>query len=225
MNLLENIDSEKIKIVLNDDTNNFVKGVNTQIPNFINMIEDFTLIPDNYTKEELLKNKDYLELIKHKTGIEIKNIRYSEKNSCYRFFTLTNNILFDKLSNNINNEEMKKELTSYKRYGKCHVKSMELSKLYPDSSVVTGFITVGKSRILHSVLKITHNNNDYVIDYTKNLIMLYKDYKKIYKYVVLTDIKDSVVKHDLESIDGYGINSKLFLAFHDEIMENYNNQR
>lgn len=220
MNLLENIDNERINTLLNDNVGNTIKGINSDVPDFIYTIEDFTMLPDIVTTENMLQ-KSNKSMFENQYGIDLKNIRYSKSHNCYHYFSLKNNIFFDKLSNQIENENMKKELTSSNRYSKCHEMSIKLSDLYSNSSVVTGFITVGNCRILHSVLKINRNNHEYIIDYTKNLIMLEKDYTKIYKYITLTNIKNHIIKKDLKSLEGYYIEPKLYLSLHDEIMDNF----
>ena len=73
-------------------------------------------------------------------------------------------ITFDKLSNCFEDKDLIKELTSNKRYGKCHIRAMDISPSIEGSKIVTGYITVGNQKILHSVIEYEHDGKTIVLD-------------------------------------------------------------
>ena len=135
----------------------------------ISMLEFFTL-----DKEYRI---DYLEGLDERL-YNIEEIYDKEKNK-YNFC----NINFSRISSFIiedkRGNELYKELVSTNRYGKCHRGSLQLL-FFNDSSILTGYITFRNKMILHSVVQV----GNYIMDYTKNLVINKNDYIKLINFKI-----------------------------------------
>ena len=127
---------------------------------------------------------------------------------------------FDILSNYINDPELRKELLSNERYGKCNNRSIILANTIKGSKLATGYITIGANKVLHTVVLATRNLDNVLLvyDWTENLIMPFEQYKDMVGFNVITIIDASKVEPDFEKLEGIGIDTKSYLVFRNELM-------
>lgn len=71
---------------------------------------------------------------KHK--IDFSKIKYNDKTEEYEYELNGEVYTFDKLSNELENKNIKKELESERRYGQCHSKSIELAVAQPEAYIL-----------------------------------------------------------------------------------------
>lgn len=131
-------------------------------------------------------------------------------------------INFKRISDQIKNKELIKELTSDKRNGHCHSRSVEFSQSIKDSSIVTGYLTIGKKKVLHSVIEYKHNGIVYIIDWTKNLIITKQEYVYLTNFIEISNILSSKIINDLRIFSRIGLGYKPYLTFRDEILRDIN---
>ena len=126
-------------------------------------IDRFTKLQEKNIFTKLLTRKY------KKADIDFDNITYNKALKQFEYRDGNRIITFDKLSNYILDKDLKKELMSNERCGKCHIKSVEMVPNIEDSKIVTGYMTMGNRKILHSIIECNVNNEVMVIDWTKNL--------------------------------------------------------
>ena len=166
-------------------------------------ISNFTLSPLLNT---LLKRKKcYFDRIK-KIG---ENYQYKYNDQI---------INFNLISNKINNKILKKELKSINRYGKCHIRSLELARSIKNSKVLTGYVIVRESKFLHSVVEVEKDNQKYIIDWTKNFIMPKNEYFLLTKFYILSEILGEDILKDNVLLENFDFSCKAYTVFRDEII-------
>ena len=118
--------------------------------------------------------------------------------------------------------ENKEELRSEKRIGKCIHKSIGLANSYDGKCKVSiGYIYNNTDKILHSVFIRYDNDEEYVYDYTMNLIMKKDDYIDLFDFNIINEINGNDIKKDKSIILNIEyMSSKFYLCFRDEIIEN-----
>lgn len=179
----------------------------------IRTIELFTKLEEKKIFTKLLK------LFYKNTVIDINKITFNEETMQYEYRDNDLVITFDKISNHIDDKDLIKELTSKERERKCHIRSIGLSPNIDGSKIVTGSITIGKSRILHSVIEYEYNGETIILDWTKNLKTTKGQYVKLTKFVEFTSLDGKKVVDDIDNIfSNLDISVKAYLVFRDELM-------
>lgn len=180
-------------------------------------IDKFTMIKDKVFYLKLLK-----KIIKNKEKLDLDKICYDNESKMYMY---NNKYSFSRLSDYIDSNRIKKELMSKKRYGTCHMNSIKVGISLKNSYVLTGYIIIGKNRILHSIVEVVVNNEVFIIDWTRNFIMLKDDYLKLTNFYELSRIKSNEVLNDYDKItSNFGICIKAYLVFRDEIIREIENK-
>ena len=118
---------------------------------------------------------------KSKFIIKLKDNRYK----CILPFMTFN---FKILSDFIENKEVKENLLTEDRYGKCHRNSIYVAKGFEatDNEDLTVYIVGGTQKsteidsTYHSWVELIYPDREYVVDYNANIIMHKKDYYKIF---------------------------------------------
>jgi hypothetical protein len=152
--------------------------------------------------------------------IDFSKITYNEVKEEFEYKDGDLILNFDMISNHINSEKFIEELTSKKRYEKCHIRSVVLGPIIKDSRVVTGYITIGREKSLHSIVEYECDGEIYALDWTRNLKMPKNQYIKLTDFVELSAIPSDTIVNDFEKIIGnlcMGI--KPYLVFRDELMK------
>jgi len=130
-------------------------------------------------------------------------------------------IVFIKLSDLIPDLNDDYNLGSWNRNGKCHTKAKKISlRLGMPNEVVTGYFHTmsDKARFLHSWVEFSEAGEDYVIDYTMNVVMNKRGYYFIRHACELCRIKDSDILSDGELFSQLGcLDDKEYLVFRHEI--------
>ena len=121
-----------------------------------------------------------------KTKFDFSKIKFNETTGEYEFEEFGEKLTFNKLSNLIEDKELRGKLESEKRYGECHVASMGLATVSKDFDVLTGYENIAGGRYLHSVIE---TNNGRIVDWTRNLVMPKDEYIKLTGFRVLESIK------------------------------------
>ncbi len=164
---------------------------------------------------------------------EYSNIRYDEESKNNVYIDENINIVFKLLSdiisasNNKEEKRIKKELTSKKRFHKCHEASMNFA-LKDDSDsvfVLTGYVPSIDEELLHSVVEIDILNKKYIIDYTQNIVMKKEDYFEINQFRQISKVSSKTIKEDAKIIDELQIPHPYYLLFRDEIMKDLNKNK
>lgn len=176
-------------------------------------IDKFTKLRDNKLIIKLFK------LISKKSIINLNKINFNEKTKEYEYINNNMVITFDKLSNYINDKSLVKELTSNKRYHKCHSRSIIFSPKINGSKILTGYITVGGQRVLHSVIEYKYDNDDIILDWTRNLKITKNQYIKLTKFSELSAFDGENVSEDIQILTKYlNIGLKTYLTFRNELI-------
>ena len=153
-----------------------------------------------------------------KYKIDFSKIEYNDKTKEYEYEFNGEVYTFDKLSNRLENENVKKELESERRYRHCHSKSIELAMAQPEAYILTGYIKENKGKYLHSIVEIENKNEKYVIDYTKNIIMPKEQYVKLTSFEELERISDMEYLQHFQKIANIpNIDLKEYTTFGKEI--------
>ena len=137
-------------------------------------------------------------------------------------------IEFRKLSDAIIGLKGDTELETEKRSGKCHLKSLKVSKnLGISNNIVTGYIFgySDKDKYFHSWVEYSHKGKEYVIDYTRNIIINKEAYYRLMNAIPLSRISNKTIEEDenilLNLPESDTITLKEYLVFRDEIMKNF----
>lgn len=169
-------------------------------------------ILEKYTKlREKRIFKKLLEIYyKKRYSIDFSKITYNRETCQYEYRDEFDGEIytFNKLSNLLDEQEIKDELESNRRYKKCHEKSMELSLELPKSFILTGYVKRGYGKFLHSVVEIEKQKEPYIIDYTKNLVMPKEQYFKLTNFEQIERISDEEFLEDMIAIAQLDISRK-----------------
>lgn len=180
----------------------------------IKAIEGYTTINDKSITGII--QKLFYQKLKDK---KICNISYNKEDKQYYYNDNENNFGFKKYSDVVN-DELKRELLSFKRYGKCHEMSLLLATNIKGSTVVTGYINIDSVKVLHSVIKIFRSGDSYILDYTKNIMMKEKQYLELYGFKAIAIIPGTVIKSDYKKISGkIAVGQVIYTVFRDEIIK------
>ena len=153
-------------------------------------------------------------------NIDISKISFDKEKNIYNAEDMQ--IPFKKLSDEIKDEEIKRELLSNERLHKCHEKTMELV-LVPIFSnptrILTGTCERHGKRYLHSVIEVEGKDKDYyIIDYTLNIIIKKEIYVELTNFIQIEEIKDIELLEDIKNRI-HDINAKIkpYLTFRKEL--------
>lgn len=99
--------------------------------------------------------------------------------------------------------------------------SLTLANDIKNSIVLTGYIVIGKYKILHSVVEVNKDGKIEILDWTKNIIMNKEDYINLFDFKVLTQIKIENILNDFEILNKFlpNFSLKTYLVFRDELMK------
>lgn len=194
--------------ILFSDHENIPEEERTSIENnyIIAVIQSYTRFREKGIFSKLLKLA-----FEKKHKIDFSKIKYNEKNKEYEYEFNGEVYTFEKLSNKLENKNIKKELESERRYGQCHEKSIEISMALLESYIVTGYIKENKGKFLHSIVEIETKKGKYIIDYTKNIIMPKEQYVKLTSFEELERISDMEYLQHVQKIQDFTNVSKIDL--------------
>jgi len=212
--------NEELYLGVNVNTYNMLFGDRHNIP-----FEKWTpyedlealVIIDKFTRVD---RKNTFNKALNSMNKELKRITYNQETKLYEYNYQGTHYTFKKLSDCIPDKEIKKELTSKKRYGKCHHRSLRLAPSIKNSKVTTGYITIGKDKIFHSVVEYPRKDKTIVLDWTKNLYMEKEEYRKLFNFEELSSFEGAKVLEDQEGLMGELIGSitiKAYVLFRNEI--------
>lgn len=185
--------------------------------------QDYPLLEiEYYTQKKLyrLKYKFLKFLIKLNNGTKYYDIKFERKYKTY-VYTLPDRVLrFDILSSYYKNE-IRHLLESVKRYGKCHSFSLIVGQAFPNSKIVTGYLSSRENiRILHTVIEVPTNDGEAVyVDFTKNLIMAKDTYTSLTNFKVLNEFP--IAAHDEELLHLLPGILKPYVLFQEELERDY----
>lgn len=182
----------------------------------ITMIQIYTKFREKSIFSKLLKL-----FFEKKYKVDYSKIKFNEETKSYEYEFQGEVYTFDKLSDNIDNKKIKKELESDKRYRHCHSKSLDLSLVLPEAYILTGYEKWSDGRkYLHSIVEIEKEKGKYIIDYTKNIIMPKEQYVKLMSFEELERISDMEYLEHIQKVDKIpGIDLKVYTTFGKEIVK------
>lgn len=177
-------------------------------------IDSFTKIQEKKIFTKLL-NKSFKE-----RAFDTSKIKYNEEKGLYEYKDKDLVIDFNMLSNSITDEDLIKELTSDKRYGKCHEMAMNLAPAIDGSKIVTGYIMLGNQKFLHSIIELEKDGEKLIIDWTRNLMITKEQYIKLTKFVELSSFEGEKVLDDLKiGLKKLPIGITQYLLFRNELIK------
>ena len=214
--------------VLFEDNNNLDKSERQSDEMFIlwNTIQEYTKWHQKLVFHRLLSRlfKDrFIDLDDIEYDKEIDEYKYVYNGQEYTFDILSKYIKGYNGSNLIkqvvNDIKVKKELHSEDRYGKCHSNSILLAQDLEGSKILTGYMTVGKRKVLHSVvIKNNKKGKPIVFDWTENLIISLDSYKQMVDFVEIDEVDSKDILADLSRLQGTNIDVKAYLTFRNELI-------
>ncbi len=153
-----------------------------------------------------------------KYKIDFSKIKFNEETKEYEYEFNGEVYTFDKLSNKLENENIKKKLESKRRYGQCHLESIELAISQPEAYILTGYVKRADGKFLHSIVEIETKKGKYIIDYTKNVIMPKEEYVKLTCFEEIERISDMEYLQHIQKIKNFGnISIKAYTTFGKEL--------
>lgn len=176
-------------------------------------IECFTKLPETKIFSELIK-KMYI-----RENIDLSNITYNKEIDMFEYRDRNRVITFDKLSDHLQEKDLKMELMSNKRYKKCHESSMILAPNIKGSKIVTGYVIIKNRKILHSIIEYDIHDKTIVLDWTRNLYITKEEYTDLTKFREVSSFSGEKVIDDGKLIEGnIDIKIKPYLTFREELM-------
>ena len=109
------------------------------------------------------------------------NINKKNKDNKYIYKDGLKKIKFELLSDYINDEEMKNELLSDRRYGECHGNSIKIMSMIKNNAyLINGEVKRNDLEyVYHTWVELEKYNETLVLDYNHNLVMKKEDYYKL----------------------------------------------
>lgn len=179
----------------------------------LTIIERFTKLQEKRIFTRLLK------MIYKKLNIDLNKITFNEDIKQFEYRDNDKVITFDRLSDYIQDENLKKELISDKRDKNCHLRTVNIAPSIKDSRIVTGYERIENSRNLHSIIEYNVDDKTIVLDWTRNLHISKEQYVELTKFVELTYFYGREVIDDFELILGnLNIGLKPYAIFREELM-------
>lgn len=179
---------------------------------------------DYFTRTKKNKLLAFSAKLLKKVGIDFDKITYDEENKEYVYEDNDLIIRFDLISNGFKKEketeDIINELTSKKRKGRCHNRSIQFARSFEGSKVVTGYITFADSKILHTFVECNSKKNEkIVLDWTLNLKVKKEDYVKLTKFEELNSIPSEKINDEIDLIyKNLDMSIKSTVLFWDEIV-------
>lgn len=186
---------------------------------------DVLLGKDHYTimneskssKEEALKLIELFTLLdEDDEEVMLDNyLRFDRVGSIYVYQSNMVQYAFERMDRHVNSDTAR-ILKTKKRYGKCCSESFRLAnESKEECSVIVGYIHYSDNKIIHAVFE----REGLIYDYTKNLVMMKRDYFDLTNFEVLNVIDGKDIKADYPYIDKFiYIPLKLYLIYRDEVM-------
>lgn len=206
--------------------NELEQHINTANEIFFDENRILTAISD-FTKKTV-SQKEKIRLLKSlKEDKLVKNFIIND--STLIIYTSDFEIRVGKLSDIIVELKQDSEIETDDREGKCHTKSIEISeRLGIINDIVTGYIFgySDKAKYLHSWVEFSEKGKEFVIDYTKNIMINKEAYYKLMHVIPLSRISDTNIKEDKKILFKHfsklgQFNIKEYLVFRDEIMKGF----
>lgn len=174
-------------------------------------------------KIDLIKKMELYNYIKDVYYYFLKSTKFDKETKEYIFIDTKRgyNFNFSLLSDNIDNKYYRRVLCSKEKFHKCHSGSMQIIKKMDNAYLCTGYIDNYGINTLHTIIETDEN---YVIDYTLNLIIQSKIYKELTNFREIQRIKKEDYLNDLKVIDT-NTSSKFYLTFRDEIINDLNKNK
>jgi len=168
-------------------------------------ISDFTLL--DKPEREFAKRENKL----------LNYITYNKSKLKYEY--KKDDIIFDftMISDYFNGNIYKYELLSEERYNKCHTMAITMAEYFENSKILTGYVTLLDSKIMHSVLEFNMLGEVVVMDWTLNLIMEKQQYLKLTNFDVINVVESNMIKEDEDLLYNSNITNKVYLLFRDEL--------
>lgn len=188
------------------------------------LFRDFYNLPENergtYENSVALKTIElFTKLQEIKANIDLSRITYNKEINQFEYRDNDRVITFDRLSDHFEDEDIKKELMSNKRHRQCHEKARNIAPSIRGSKIVTGYVTIGDRKVLHSIIEYDVDNKTVVIDWTSNLHITKEQYVELTKFVELSSFEGRKVIDDIELItENFNIGIKPYVVFREEIM-------
>ena len=177
---------------------------------------------DNYTlKKEGILQRPINKINEIAFKIKTDNITYNSDTKLYEYKEEKKDTYhFDTISRYIfENNEIKNELETKKRYRKCHMRSIDLALAIGDAKVVTGIAKLNGVEFLHSVVEIMLDNKTLYLDWTRNIMMPQDEYKRLFRYREISKVDIKNIISDIEYIRAFNLNIEEYLLFRDELMK------
>ena len=177
---------------------------------------------DNYTlKKEGILQRPINKINEIAFKIKTDNITYNSDTKMYEYKEEKKDTYhFDTISRYIfENNEIKNELETKKRYRKCHMRSIDLALAIGDAKVVTGIAKLNGVEFLHSVVEIMLDNKTLYLDWTRNIMMPQDEYKRLFRYREISKVDAKNIISDIEYIRAFNLNIEEYLLFRDELMK------
>ena len=150
-----------------------------------------------------------------KTKFDFSKIKFNETTGEYEFEEFGEKLTFNKLSNLIEDKELRGKLESEKRYGECHVDSMGMAVGAKDWKVLTGYMNINGGKYLHSVIE---TKDGKIIDWTRNLAMTKEEYVKLTEFNIIESIESEELLQIWIKLFGLNSDSKVISVFGKEIL-------
>lgn len=177
---------------------------------------------DNYTlKKEGILQRPINKINEIAFKIKTDNITYNSDTKMYEYKEGKKDTYhFDTISRYIfENNEIKNELETKKRYRKCHMRSIDLALAIGDAKVVTGIAKLNGVEFLHSIVEIMLDNKTLYLDWTRNIMMPQDEYKRLFRYREISKVDTKNIISDMEYIRAFNLNIEEYLLFRDELMK------
>ncbi len=159
-----------------------------------------------------------LKILYKKWNIILSDIIYNEKKQQFEYRHNDKVITFEKLSDHIKGKSAKKELLSTKRYGECHKQSICLAPNIDGAKIVTGYISTGNNKILHSIVEYSLDDKTIILDWTRNLYITKEQYVELTNFRELSSFEGKTFLDDSKLIKNIPITIKPYLVFRNEIV-------
>lgn len=175
---------------------------------------------DRFTKmHEMEIFTKLLKIVYKEEKIDLSRITYNKEIEQFEYRDDDKIITFNKLSDYFSDKDIKEELMSNKRYRECHLKAMSIAPSIKGSRIVTGYITIGNIKALHSIIEYDVDNKTVVLDWNRNLSITKEQYVQLTEFVELSSFDGRNVIDDMELIVGnLNIGVKFYLVFREELM-------
>lgn len=173
---------------------------------------------DNFTKK--YQNDSLYELFGGTNcNLPEDKINYNEKTHEYEYKNKKVEISFEKISDYVLDDDLKHEITTDERCGKCHIYALTMGPKIENSKIVTGYITIKDIQILHTIIEYEENDISYILDFTKNIKIKKSQYIELTDFKEISRFNSNCVMDDLKIlIDSVNLSIKTYVVFRNEIM-------